>query len=89
MSSKLDQSLDDILSNQRKTAGNNRRRSVRRSTGPAKPAPAGGVQKTTKPTRGNNKSTPSKPQGAVGESKIVVSNLPKDVSEAQIKVCFR
>ncbi|KAL1901444.1 RNA-binding RNA annealing protein [Sporothrix stenoceras] len=87
MSSKLDQSLDDILSNQRKTAGNNRRRSGRRSNGPAKPAPSGGVQKNTKPARGN-KSAPSKPQGVVGESKIVVSNLPKDVSEAQIKDYF-
>lgn len=90
MASKLDQSLDEMLSTQRKTGGGNRRRSTRRSTGPAKPAPAGGIQKNTKPARGNNpKNAPSKPTGAVGESKIVVSNLPKDVSEAQIKVCFR
>ncbi|CAK7564132.1 MAG: RNA-binding RNA annealing protein [Sporothrix epigloea] len=90
MSSKLDQSLDDILSSQRKS-GNNRRRSTRRSSGPAKPAPAGGIQKSTKPTRGNsnNNKTPSQPpRGVVGESKIVVSNLPKDVSEAQIKDYF-
>ncbi|CAK7217273.1 RNA-binding RNA annealing protein [Sporothrix bragantina] len=89
MSSKLDQSLDDILSSQRKS-GNNRRRSTRRSSGPAKPAPAGGVQKSTKPARGNNnnKNSSQPPRGAVGESKIVVSNLPKDVSEAQIKDYF-
>ncbi|CAK7271815.1 RNA-binding RNA annealing protein [Sporothrix epigloea] len=90
MSSKLDQSLDDILSSQRKS-GNNRRRSTRRSSGPAKPAPAGGIQKSTKPARGNNNNnkTPTQPpRGVVGESKIVVSNLPKDVSEAQIKDYF-
>ncbi|EPE06266.1 rna annealing protein [Ophiostoma piceae UAMH 11346] len=89
MASKLDQSLDEMLSTQRKTGGGNRRRSTRRSNGPAKPAPAGGIQKSIKPVRGNNpKNAPFKPTGAVGESKIVVSNLPKDVSEAQIKDYF-
>ncbi|OAA67227.1 RNA annealing protein [Niveomyces insectorum RCEF 264] len=87
MSAKLDQTLDEILSNQRKNAG--RRRSTRRTSGTAKPPPAGGVQKNTRPARGaSTKTAPTKPSGIVGESKIVVSNLPKDVSEAQIKDYF-
>ncbi|EFX03773.1 RNA annealing protein [Grosmannia clavigera kw1407] len=87
MSGKLDQTLDEILSTQRRTAG--RRRSTRRESGPAKPAPAGGIQKSTKPVRGAaTKAVPKKGTGVVGESKIVVSNLPKDVSEAQIKDYF-
>ncbi|TPX17055.1 uncharacterized protein E0L32_012289 [Thyridium curvatum] len=85
MSGKLDQSLDEILSTQRRSAG--RRRSTRRSTGqPARAAPVGGIQKNTKPARGNtSKTAPAKAAGATGVSKIVVSNLPKDVSESQIK----
>ncbi|KAL1839608.1 hypothetical protein VTJ49DRAFT_1311 [Mycothermus thermophilus] len=89
MSGKLDKSLDEILSSQRKTQG--RRRSTRRSSGAARPAntaPAGGIQKSTKPARGATKPTPAKNAGLTGESKIMVSNLPKDVSEAQIKVCY-
>ncbi len=74
MASNIEVSLDEMLSNQRKTSG--RRRSTRRSSGPAKPAPAGGIQKSTRPPRGNaTKAAPSKPSGMVGESKIVVSNL--------------
>lgn len=75
MSGKLDQSLDEILSTQRRSAG--RRRSTRRSTGqPARAAPVGGIQKNTKPARGNtSKTAPAKAAGATGVSKIVVSNL--------------
>lgn len=74
MSGKLDQSLDEILSTQRKAAG---RRSSRRSAGrPAAPAaPAGGVKKNVKPARNAGKPTPAKGSGLVGESKIVVSNM--------------
>lgn len=86
---KLDQSLDEILSSQRKNS-QGRRRSQRRSVGD-KPAaaPAGGVQKTTKPARNAAKPPAGKGAGLTGESKIMVSNLPKDVSEAQIKEYFQ
>jgi len=106
MSGKLDQSLDEILSTQRRTAG--RRRSVRRPAGqPVKPAPVGGIHKTARPVRSASaKTAPTKAVGSVGISKVVVSNMvrsylslalrpaanpsqPKDVSEAQIKVCYR
>ncbi|KAL2135220.1 hypothetical protein VTI74DRAFT_9312 [Chaetomium olivicolor] len=90
MSGKLDQSLDEILSSRRGTQG--RRRSQRRSAGASRPAPtapAGGIQKNTKPARNAAKPTPAKGAGLTGESKIMVSNLPKDVSEGQIKDYFQ
>ena len=74
-SGKLDQSLDEILSTQRKAAG---RRTNRRSGGrpAAAPAPAGGVKKNVKPARNTGgKPAPAKGSGLVGESKIMVSNL--------------
>ncbi|CAI0649951.1 unnamed protein product [Colletotrichum noveboracense] len=87
MSGKLDQSLDEILSTQRRSSGGPRRRSQRRSTGrPAAAAPVGGVQKTSKPARAAaNKPNAAKPSQGSGDSKVIVSNLPKDVSEQQIK----
>lgn len=90
MSGKLDQSLDEILSTQRRTAGSHRR-SQRRSSGrPATTAPVGGVQKNLKqPRAAATKQAPAKATGGHGESKVVVSNLPKDVNEAQIKEYFK
>lgn len=74
-SGKLDQSLDEILSGQRRA---NRGRGTRRTSGGGRPtpaAPAGGIQKN-KPGRNATKPTPAKgSSGVVGESKIVVSNL--------------
>jgi THO complex subunit 4 len=90
MSGKLDQSLDEILSTQRRNA--NKRRGTRRTSvgnRPAPTAPAGGIQKKPQPARNSTKPTPAKGAGIVGESKIMVSNLPKDVSEAQIKEYFQ
>lgn len=88
MSGKLDQSLDEILSTQHKSG--QRRRSTRRSSGrPATAAPVGGIQKSTRPARNAAKPAPAKNAGMIGESKIMVSNLPKDVSEGQIKEYFQ
>ncbi|KAH8677339.1 hypothetical protein BX600DRAFT_430690 [Xylariales sp. PMI_506] len=86
MSGKLDQSLDEILSTQRKT-GPRRGRPQRRSAGrPVTTAPVGGVQKSSKkPQAAATKQAPAKAAGGNGDSKIVVSNLPKDVTESQIK----
>ncbi|KAJ2985722.1 hypothetical protein NUW58_g5380 [Xylaria curta] len=88
-SGKLDQPLDEIISTQRRTVGG-RRRSQRRSAGrPVATAPVGGVQKTSKqPRNAATKQVPAKAAGANGESKVVVSNLPKDVLEHQIKEYF-
>ncbi|KAK2598115.1 RNA-binding RNA annealing protein [Conoideocrella luteorostrata] len=87
MSSKLDKPLDDIVSAKRQSA-RNRRPSQRRSAGPKAAAPVGGIQKNSKPARGSAaKPAPTKAT-ASGESKVIVSNLPKDVSEQQIKEYF-
>ncbi|KAG6360620.1 hypothetical protein INS49_011684 [Diaporthe citri] len=88
MSGKLDQSLDEILSTKRTPAGG--RRSTRKTARPAAPAPVGGVKKNTKPARGAAaKPSSGKAPRPTGESKIIVSNLPKDVSESQIKEYFQ
>lgn len=91
MSTKLDKPLDEIVSAKRRDSV--RRRSLRRTTTgrPTPTAPAGGIQKTTaKPARGSAaKATPIKAALPSGDSKVIVSNLPKDVTEKQIKVCFR
>ena len=90
MSGKLDQSLDQIMTD-RKTTNPKPRRTARPTRGAAQRAkaaianPTGGVQKNTKAP----KNAPKAPAGAgqnSGESKIIVSNLPEDVSETLIKV---
>ncbi|KAG5927261.1 hypothetical protein E4U42_002412 [Claviceps africana] len=87
MSSKLDKPLDEIVSAKRQSA-RNRRSTQRRSPGSKPSAPIGGVQKNSKPVRGTAvKPGPAKANGT-GESKVIVSNLPKDVSEQQIKEYF-
>ncbi|KAJ4320447.1 RNA-binding RNA annealing protein [Fusarium piperis] len=85
MSGKLDQALEDITQAQRRSA--RRRNNPRRSTGrPAASAPVGGIQKNLKPARGAGaKPVPAKATPTNSDSKIIVSNLPKDVSEQQIK----
>ncbi|KAI0392543.1 RNA recognition domain-containing protein [Xylariaceae sp. FL0594] len=85
MSSKLDRPLDEIISS--RAVG--RRRTQRRSAGrPAAAAPVGGIQKTSRPARNAAaKQAPTKASGN-SDSKVVVSNLPKDVNEAQIKEYF-
>ncbi|GAP87865.1 putative RNA recognition domain-containing protein [Rosellinia necatrix] len=88
-SGKLDQPLDEIISTQRRAVGSNRR-GQRRSIGrPAAAAPVGGVQKTARqPRNAATKQAPAKSAGGNGESKVVVSNLPRDVNEIQIKEYF-
>ena len=79
MSGKLDQSLDEILSTRRKTAG--RRGRGGRRTGNATKAttapPVGGIQKSTRATKTvpAKSVVPSGPSAGSGESKIIVSNL--------------
>ncbi|KAI3392498.1 hypothetical protein diail_5633 [Diaporthe ilicicola] len=89
MSGKLDQSLDEILSTNKRTPVG-ARRSTRKTARPAAPTPVGGVKKNTKPARGAAaKPSSAKVPRPTGESKIIVSNLPKDVSESQIKEYFQ
>jgi THO complex subunit 4 len=81
MSGKLDQSLDEILSTQKRGsrtrrgagAGAARRAPSGRTTAVA--APVGGIKKPAKAARGAVKAIPTGPSGGSGDSKIVVSNL--------------
>ncbi|EXJ84611.1 hypothetical protein A1O3_05281 [Capronia epimyces CBS 606.96] len=85
MSGRLDQSLDSIIDSQKKAKREVRRRKVGKGTGPT--APVGGVKKSTRPV----KSAIKPAAGSLAQarsSKIVVSGLPYDVNEAQIKEYF-
>jgi THO complex subunit 4 len=79
MSGKLDKSLDEILSTQRRSATRGNRRGGRRvaqaGRPAAVPAPVGGVKKHVKSARGAGKAIPTGPSAGSGESKIVVSNM--------------
>ncbi|MCJ1322465.1 hypothetical protein MMC15_007814 [Xylographa vitiligo] len=93
MSMNLDKSLDEILSTRRDTTRRGRGRGSRRGGAAGrKPAaaPTGGVGKNTRSTTrpGPKASAPNGPGSASGESKIIVSNLPPDVNESQIKEYF-
>ncbi|KAJ5458124.1 Nucleotide-bindingalpha-beta plait [Penicillium sp. IBT 31633x] len=85
MSANLDKSLDDLVGNRRQTA----RHSARRRGGPrrtaTKPSAVGGVKKSTKAAP---KAAHPAPVAQAGSSKILVSGLPSDVSEANIKEYF-
>ena len=91
MSGKLDQSLDDIMKDTKPSGGRRGGPRKPRSTRPAArrakaaiAAPTGGIQKNSKPVA---KSTmTSLTASTPGDSKIIVSGLPDDVTEVQIKV---
>ncbi|KAI5858046.1 putative mRNA export protein mlo3 [Tricharina praecox] len=98
MASNLDRSLDEILATRPRGAG-------RRGGKPAAAAVVGGVRKRssrvaaqkanasivtpTNPTTTRAKGIPTGPSGKVSASKIIVSNLPFDVSEQMIKEYFQ
>ena len=91
MSGKLDQSLDQIMKD---TGANGRavpRRTKRRAAHNAKAAmaaPIGGVKKNTKASAKPSKAPAvQEPIRMTSDSKIIISNLPEDVDEKQIKVC--
>jgi len=90
MSSNLDKALGEIEKTQRRAGG--RRRTQRNAAARAKvaiAAPTGGVKKTSKPARkAGAKAAPAQIAPAKGESKVIVSNLPRDVTEQQIKEYF-
>nr|POE72387.1 hypothetical protein CFP56_12260 [Quercus suber] len=91
MSGKLDQSLDAIMSDRKTTnpkrGGKSGRptRSAATRTKAAVAAPVGGVQKNTRAPKGAPKA-PAVTAPARGDSKIMVSNLPEDISEGTLKV---
>jgi len=91
MSGKLDIALDDIVKEKRQNSRRPRR--VARSAKPTTTAagPATGIKKTksAKATTKKVTATPAAaPAATTTGSKIIVSNLPMDVTEAQIKDYF-
>jgi THO complex subunit 4 len=85
MSAKLDKSLDEILVSRRQGARRRARRSAPNKAANA-PVPVGGVKKTTKAAKAPGKAVQNGHPVST-ESKIMVSGLPSDVNEANIKVC--
>jgi THO complex subunit 4 len=90
MSGKLDQSLDQIMKDTGKPASSRGRRPRVPRTAKSKAkaairAPTGGVQKNRTETRAPTAAS-ALTSKATGDSKIIVSNLPEDVTETQIKV---
>jgi len=86
-SNKMEQSLDDIL----KASKTSRRGRAGRRSGAgrpaAAPAPVGGVSKSTKQGK-QTKAAPTAPAASLGgETKIMVSNLPRDIDQTQLQVC--
>ena len=79
MSGKLDQSLDEILSTNKRSVirgkGRGRRRASQPGRAAATAAPVGGVKKNAKPVKGTVKAVPTGPSAATGDSRIQVSNL--------------
>lgn len=81
MSAKLDMALDDVVMTERTTRlgrGRGGRGRGRRVANAARKAiaPAGGIQKTTKATKGPLKPVvPNGPRSGGGDSKVIVSNL--------------
>ncbi|KAI4197987.1 MAG: hypothetical protein LQ350_005573 [Teloschistes chrysophthalmus] len=89
MSAKLDMALDDVVMTERSTR--RRARGGRRvaNAGRKATAPVGGIQKNTKAAKGVGKSAvPAVLTSGTGESKIIVSNLPTDVTEKNVKEYF-
>jgi THO complex subunit 4 len=91
MSGKLDQSLDEITTAQRKASAGRRRNPRRSATRPAAPtAPVGGVKKTTKaPRNANTKAAPAKAAAAPVDSKVIVSNLVSSLYLSEITIHMR
>ena len=76
MSGKLDQSLDEILSSQRRSARQPRTRRLAGSHKASAVSPVGGVKKHTAPSKSVARvKIPSGPGGLSGDSKVIVSNL--------------
>ncbi|KAK3680685.1 RNA-binding RNA annealing protein [Vermiconidia calcicola] len=96
MSGKLDQSLDQIMSDTKPAGGRGRGgarkpRPARNAKSKAKAAiaaPTAGVQKTRATTRAPQVTAPVLTASTSSESKIIVSNLPEDVTEVQVKDYF-
>ncbi|RKF79100.1 mRNA export protein mlo3 [Golovinomyces cichoracearum] len=89
MSGKLDQSLDEIISTQRRSNVRAKGgRHVRRPGRSVAVNPAAGVRKNPKASKGTLKPVPTGPSSVNSNGKILVTGLPRDVNEGMIKEYF-
>ncbi|KUJ23204.1 uncharacterized protein LY89DRAFT_703801 [Mollisia scopiformis] len=91
MSGKLDKSLDEIISTQRRSSVRGRGTRRTRRPGASKPvavAPVGGIKKNPRQAKGAAKAVPTGPSGGNTEGRILVSGFPKDITEPMIKEYF-
>lgn len=92
MSTNLDKSLDEILAGRK--GGRGGRRGVTGPVGGVKKRPqrAAAAKATAAVTQSQSKAAakavPTGPSSKGDASKIIVSNLPLDVKEVMIKVCY-
>ncbi|KAF2995844.1 hypothetical protein E8E13_002892 [Curvularia kusanoi] len=85
--SRLDQSLESIISSRKQTARKGRGgRRPEAGRPAAAAAPVGGVKKSTKQAKQSKAAPAPAPSG--GESKIMISNLPLDVEQGQLQDYF-
>jgi THO complex subunit 4 len=75
MAARLDKSLDEIISTQRRSSSRGGRGRRGGRTAPATTAPVGGVKKNPKHAKGVVKNAPTGPSGSTGEGKILVSGF--------------
>lgn len=75
MAARLDKSLDEIISTQRRSSSRGGRGRRGGRTAPAATAPVGGVKKNPKHVKGAVKNAPTGPSGSTGEGKILVSGF--------------
>jgi len=94
MATALDKSLDDIISSRPKTGRRRLHRGARAANNAVKPGSAAGVARArysdVVPTANGNRVVALAPTPAAqpDATKIIVSNLPTDVNEAQIRELF-
>ena len=75
MSARLDKSLDEIISTQRRSSGGRGKGRRPHRNAPAATAPVGGVKKNPKHAKGAVKAIPTGPAGFSGEGKILVTGF--------------
>lgn len=93
MSGKLDQSLDEIISTQRRTTfrakGGRRVRRSAHTNRAVSAYPAGGIKKIPRAAKGTAKTVPTGPSASIGNGKIIVTGLVSIEScLMKRKLCF-
>ena len=84
MSARLDKSLDEIISTQRRSSSRGGRGRRGGRTAPAATAPVGGVKKNPKHIKAAIKNAPTGPSGTTSEGKILVSGFVSIITTCSV-----